>query len=199
MEKTHLIQRLKKPFKKGNPFCFGGQTKNRGGIDKLDYELLKKIWRFDYMGSAEFEFGAIPKALNFIKENAKGYVLGKVNLPFIYEPLLPGKNISGNKDVFYICREEDEKEVTQRLALWAKNDSPYSLGLKEQTEFPRSLASTSKDESYSICYGWLELENHFMFFTDFEMFYNTVCLFTAYNEDFVPELQFWENVYKNKK
>lgn len=58
---TWLIQRLHKPLGKPNPFSFGGGYKNGGFSDNVA-NTLSKICGFDYMGSAEYEFGDVPKA-----------------------------------------------------------------------------------------------------------------------------------------
>ena len=73
MKRTYLIQRLKKSqaekFKKrglmGNPFG--------GGIDlnREAYNALAQFISFDYMGSAEFEFGALPEAISSIFKYAQ--------------------------------------------------------------------------------------------------------------------------------
>jgi hypothetical protein len=67
---SYLIQRLEEPWGgmaqfKDNPFSFGGGLRN-GGLSQEAMDLIRGIWSFDYMGSAEFEFGAVPEALNAI-------------------------------------------------------------------------------------------------------------------------------------
>ena len=37
-----------------------------GGLSSEAMDLIRGIWAFDYMGAAEFEFGAVPKALQKI-------------------------------------------------------------------------------------------------------------------------------------
>ena len=71
MKRTYLIQRLEKPRTlkiagvelKDNPFSFGGGLRN-GGLSKDATDLLRPLFSFDYMGAAEFEFGAVPEALS---------------------------------------------------------------------------------------------------------------------------------------
>ena len=75
MERSWLVQRLGKPYKRGllggkdNPFSFGGGFKN-GGLSDEAMDLIRGIWSFDYMGAAEYEFGAVPAALNTIAQAA---------------------------------------------------------------------------------------------------------------------------------
>ena len=79
--RPYLIQRLDKPYKSDGPlgdisrmFAFGGGLKD-GGMSKEAYELVNKLWRFDYMGASEFEWGAVPAALAAIYEYRKAEVL----------------------------------------------------------------------------------------------------------------------------
>jgi hypothetical protein len=78
-ENPYLVQRLQRPYKgkeggliKDDPniFSFGGGFKN-GGLSKQAMDIFKELFRFDYMGAAEFEFGAVPKAFQAIAQNAE--------------------------------------------------------------------------------------------------------------------------------
>lgn len=90
LKNTCLIQRLLKPNKSSlsNIFNFGGGLKN-GGLSDDAISMLNPIFSFDYMGSAEFEFGAIPEFFQVIAKNHKNYVSSKINI--------------NNTDVFIIC------------------------------------------------------------------------------------------------
>src|ERR1700753_1566668 len=75
LQDSYLIQRLLAPHKKegllsalGDAFSFGGGYKN-GGLTQEGFDLIKSIMRFDYMGAAEYEFGALPA---FFKELVTG-------------------------------------------------------------------------------------------------------------------------------
>lgn len=74
MKESYLIQRLKKPFKiedklknLQNMFSFGGGLTN-GGLSKEAVSLIRNIFSFDYMGSSEFEWGAVPEAMKKIAQ-----------------------------------------------------------------------------------------------------------------------------------
>ena len=73
MNKTWLIQRLLKPTGVENPFSFGG-GQIRGGFSKEIYPKLMKVFDFDYMGSAEFEYGDVPKAFGRMFEAREEFV-----------------------------------------------------------------------------------------------------------------------------
>lgn len=151
MDRTYLVQRLNKPTGHANPFSFGGGLAN-GGISREGMALLKGIFSFDYMGSAEFEWGAVPAALTFIAST---------------------KLTSGTYEgVHYICPvsyEEGVKEVIRALL-----DDENSLRLKERCGLKERISGSmySKDNV-----GWLELDNGFFFFVDDTMFANTKKLF----------------------
>jgi hypothetical protein len=87
IERPWLIQRLQKPWKiaedanplfkamvagAAGPFSFGGGYVN-GGLSKEANKILGEIFQFDYMGSAEFEFGEVPKALGRIAKDVKDF------------------------------------------------------------------------------------------------------------------------------
>ncbi len=68
MEKrTYLIQKLIIPTEEGKrrrAFGAGGL----GGFNPEAYAEITDIWNFYYMGSAHFEFGEVPRALQKIIE-----------------------------------------------------------------------------------------------------------------------------------
>jgi hypothetical protein len=71
----YLIQRLEKPSKdaKWNPFSFGGGYRN-GGLSADAVGLLAPVFQPAYMGAAEYEFGALPKALQAVATLKKGVI-----------------------------------------------------------------------------------------------------------------------------
>ena len=160
MKRTYLIQRLQKPFpsdvntdreKLVNPFAFGGGLKD-GGLSDGAMKLIKSIWRFDYMGSAEFEWGAVPESLSNIFQycKKKDVTTGIIHL---------------KKDIYYLCYKEVRQQVIDVIKdLYEKGDKYH---LKEQCGLKQAI-----DADYD-CNGWLELDNDFMFFIDKEMFEKT--------------------------
>ena len=161
-EKSWLVQRLERPVKPmgpfaDNPFSFGGGYKN-GGLTDEAMSLLREIFSFDYMGAAEFEFGALPKALQQI---------AKANLSaFSFE-------VDG-RPVYVLAPSEWQQEVEARIREFAKDYGKHYYQLKE----PTRLHAVLHDEPYTdrLC-GWIELDNGFMFFTDEEMWSKTCDLF----------------------
>lgn len=164
MKSTHLIQRLEKPRGFINPFSFGGGLRN-GGMSAKAMDILKTIMSFDYMGSAEFEWGAVPAAFEFIakqaaENNIRVYSM-KVNNIYIY-CLFP---IQYFEEVYTRIKQLIEDEHKFRLQ--------EHCGLKDVI-YPNARYTSST-------VGWIEIDNGFMFFTDFEMYQNVCKLFGIKN------------------
>jgi hypothetical protein len=160
LEKSWLIQRLHPPtggFKIGgvelvdNPFSFGGGLRN-GGLGKKAMELLRPIFEFDYMGSSEFEWGAVPNALEFMSKTP--LVTGAVNLD-------PDKV---DEVVYYVCPIPYEEGVQVRITELYK----ATVRLKARCDLNEYFDKTSKYPTRTR--GWLELDNGFAFFVDKTMY-----------------------------
>ena len=173
MKSTYLIQRLKRPYPKArgeketaiqqlaNAFAFGGGLKD-GGIPAEGMKLLRNVFRFDYMGSAEFEFGAVPKALAKIVDERENYVSGLI-VGF-------GQDLA---KIFYLCHKDHSEEVQERIK-WLATDEYKNFHLKQRCSLKESLEG--KEYHKEVC-GWLELDNAFMFFTDEVMFERVLKMF----------------------
>jgi len=180
MEQSFLIQRLEKPFKNqttDDPFAFGGGLVN-GGISKEGMNLLRDIFRFDYMGAAEFEFGAVPKALQTIAKNAEQYITTEVEVTTTRKPwkFVKGKQlppITNTAKVYIICNKDWADEVKKRITKWAKEESPRDT--LERICLIEAVCPVEKWDQEKV--GWLELDNGYFFFTDKEMFEKTAKLF----------------------
>jgi hypothetical protein len=168
MKHTWLIQRLKQPERpwkvgdnivKDNPFSFGGGVKN-GGLSDKAMDLIRDIFSFDYMGAAEFEWGAVPAAILFIGEQSL-----KHNL------IASRTECHKDEIVFYICPTEYRTEVINRI----HDIREDKLQLCEWA----GLNYYFDDKKYTPknTVGWLELDNGFMFFVDRIMFDKTCKLF----------------------
>ena len=160
MNQTRLIQRLEIPREKehDNPFAFGADLK-RGGFKKKTYAMLSKIFVFDYMGAAEYKWGAVPESLGKIWDygTQKELTAGVLNLE--------------EGAVFYICNRRIEKEtrtVIKRIAHGGIRTRDY-VGLRE--------AVKNRDRRPGDLAGWIELDNSFMFFVDKPMFEKSAKLF----------------------
>lgn len=180
-ERSWLVQRLEKPHGplfggrvKDNPFNFGGGLKN-GGLSDEAMDLMRDIFSFDYMGAAEFEWGAVPKALQSLAaaDALKAFEMvipfAKVEKSWRKEDIHP----TGTATVFVICPGEMGDEVQDRIEGWAKGGEA-APSLKE----PTRLAGVLRGDPYTDrLVGWLELDNGFMFFTDRPTYEATAALF----------------------
>ena len=166
MKDSYLIQRLEKPMLpmklagheiKDNIFSFGGGLIN-GGLSAVAMDLLRPILSFDYMGAAEFEFGAVPEAL------------GK---------MINSKNWSGtimvdkDKPVYYICPQEYRDEAIKRIPLIYKR----KISTKEWVGLDSYFEQLNNKERPPRAVGWLEINNGYMFFGDKEMYEKMLILF----------------------
>lgn len=166
----YLIQRLDKPyentgiFKDGNPFAFGGGLVN-GGLSKAAFNILSKIWSYDYMGSAEFEWGALPESWERIVKNIKHYILGEiVTVGYMEDWKQDGyPTITASTPVYYFCKKEDKKEVEEWIQKTA-NESNHRHVTKEYVGLGRAIVKPDRNV------GWHDLDNDFLFFTSKEMF-----------------------------
>ena len=172
MKESWLVQRLLAPFKTenklnaiANAFSFGGGYVN-GGLSDEAMVLLKDIFRFDYMGSAEFEFGAVPEALSKIAKGAheKEYVAFRIPVHYSWKDWRSKDVKKGVRDVFVICNKADELEVTARVNVFATDKHHHT---KELVGFNSSLAEA---EYSNKTIAWLELDNGYMFFKEKDCF-----------------------------
>lgn len=161
LRSTYLVQRLNQPNKGNfdNPFSFGGGLKN-GGLSDEAMKLLRPIFSFDYMGSAEFEFGAIPECFQQIAKNIKQYSAHEI--------------VINKMSIYIICNDSEKELIDERIKELAKD----KIRCKEWTAFNQALGLNkySKKEDCRT-FGWLELDNEFLFFVDKEMAHKTANLF----------------------
>lgn len=159
--RVYYVQRLLKPVNYISPFAFGGGLIN-GGINKEAFQLIKKVMDFDYMGSAEFEWGAVPTALQVLNEAPE---LATFAL-----------RIDAVERIWGICLPDDKEEVMKWVADASKGEHGQ---LKERLGFKEALAG----EQYAEAVGWLKIEEDkkckspFMFFIDKQMYEDTLKLF----------------------
>lgn len=178
MKRTWLIQRLLKP--KNNKifaaFSFGGGLKN-GGLTDEAMELLGEILSFDYMGAAEFEWGAVPEALRCLaktKELSKHSIIIQAKDIKDRWPPREGEKYD-DTEVFVVCNKEQKDEVDKVI----RSCFNSSLELKEPAY--AALAVNKKCDPYRDIQGWLELDNGFFFSINKDM-WEKMCKLFSYKE-----------------
>lgn len=184
MERSYLIQRLEKPFRlaeehplfgKDNPFSFGGGLHN-GGLSEEAMNLTRSLWQYDYMGAAEYEWGAVPEALQkLVKADKLGVASVRIPLKDV-PPNWRDKSKEvpeGEGEVFILGPMDDLPEISERVIGFATNSYPENV-----RDSPRLDSALRPFDEWDgkIC-GWLELDNGYMFFTDREMFEGACALF----------------------
>lgn len=134
MERTpYLIQRGQ--FK---PIAFGEIT----GFDSLI--------QFDYMGSAEFEFGAMPKSLRRIAGAAANYSVSP-----------SGMEAKDGRVLFVFCAPTDADEIKTWLACAAKR----AVRTKESTHLPAALGIEPDAYGRRTDFWW-DLDNDWLAWLD---------------------------------
>lgn len=198
MKRTWLIQRLREPRQTStgplsgdNPFAFGGGFRN-GGLSSEAMDLLRPIFSFDYMGAAEFEFGAVPKAFSRILDRAKANDLSAWYFHIGLSEVKPhwedrDKEVSPDDyaTVYVLSPPLWADEIEKRVKGYAAD--PYGNAdranqLKELTFLDRVLRPHGEPDSDEYRWdtetrGWLELDNGYMFFVDVDMWTQTCSLF----------------------
>lgn len=161
MKNVYLVQRINAPQGVINPFAFGGGKVN-GGFALDAMKQLRNIISFDYMGAAEFEWGAVPTA---------------------FEALFTSKPIKTeiqevDKWIGVICSEDLKLEAIA----WIKEAAHGRHGhLKEHLGLKEAL----EGKKHTNTKGWIKIEKDksceepFMFFVDKEMFENICKLFNV--------------------
>jgi hypothetical protein len=204
----YLIQRLDKPHEDpkellsrlSDTFSFGGGL-IRGGFKKETWDMITKLFTFDYMGSSEFEWGKVPESFSEIYKKTLSYISFEMifkGKPY-QEWIRPDKrkklvDFPAREVVVYVlCPKEFEKNVKEYLTVLRKGDyANKKIYLKESTRFkermfPEEAWNWESDvkvkkvpiklSSNERLKGWIDLDNHYMFFIDKEMFENTKKLF----------------------
>lgn len=181
MKNSWLVQRLTTPRGYDNPFAFGGGLRN-GGLSDGAMDLLRDIFSFDYMGSAEFELGALPNTLQSLAADADKLVSYSFSVPLADVPAhvpetqqdfdITASAPTGYTEIFVICRQAHAQEVSRRIVSWTKEMYPP---LKEALRLTPALRPYSEWDT--DVRGWLELDNGFFFFLDRDMWKKTCALF----------------------
>jgi hypothetical protein len=144
MNKFWLVQRLEETPQRRYDNPFGGDTNVAKTLDAQ--------FRLDYMGSAEFEFGAVPQSANRIHQvaNRLKVVTQNVVTPVFEEP------------VHFICTSEQEEETLPAWQEWVK--APHSL---EDTYYFRSRDKWPYTDQDKLNYvGWWALEEDIIWTRD---------------------------------
>ena len=123
-----------------------GTIRNAGADLPMSSKGIDSLVRWDYMGSAEYEFGALFKSLKAIREDISDY----------------GNHYMAvcGKTICVFCKIKAAAEVGKMIVSLSKNPPR----LKEVAEFdlfcgnPGDRFCTTTDINF-----WWDIDNHFMF------------------------------------
>jgi len=195
---SYLVQRLKDPPKSDLHAkieqAFGGSI----GMSPEGLKLLRDVFSFDYMGAAEYEFGAIPKCLKTLVADADQLVATPMTvLAKDIEPNWnrkhPARTKAGklakkqpvhppvaDRVVYLLCRKEHLQGAQESIVKLAGHKARTKMG----SHFQAVLDPIG--EEYTLeTKGWLELDNGFLFFIDRDMWRKSTLLFMG--KDPAPE------------
>ena len=110
---------------------------SKGDIVGIDY-----LMSFEYMGSAEFEFGALPRSLKRMASEFNAYKRFSTSFS------------NGDDMVHIICKSEHKDDIIAFLEKASKES--YGLNTKEVVYFKEALAK----EQYTNTNVWWDLENN---------------------------------------
>lgn len=182
MKTTVLIQRIIPPMPSDciNPYSF--ELGENGSSADIVNSILP-IMNFDYMGSAEYEFGAVPRSISAMIEMTRNDKITQSVIQIdarkikVYDPgLHPFKGISA---VYIIGSMDNINEIETRVKLIIENESNLSrYSRKKSSEIMlRDYCGAGKrirdgwEEEVVIGpkIAWLELNNNFFFSIDKNM------------------------------
>lgn len=183
-----LIQRLNKPFGDARDlgsriFAFGCGLRD-GGVSPEAMKLLQEIFTFDYMGSAEFEFGEIPRtfqsmAISLADLSTASFEIDMGDVSFEdWEERHFLKPKKGVKKTVYLLAKADHLEPAEKFIRTLIGEEQYRR-FKEAPMFRTALLEPKdqKDAWSRRFQGWLDLNNKLFFFTSKDMFEKTRDLF----------------------
>ena len=130
----------------------------RGKFENREYKNgIDSILSFDYMGSSEFEFGALPKSLGNIRNKLNEYTY--LDIPM------------QDKVITVFCKDSQKCEVKQYLTELSEN----KMRLKEFSAFDSYIKNSGffKDK-FDF---WWDIENNLMFWkknSEFENKFKTI-------------------------
>lgn len=133
----------------------------RGTIeDDSNTKGLDSIVSLDYMGSAEFEFGALPKSLGRIRDNIAKYKYVTYTI--------------GNKSITIFHNEQFNNVEIRDYLIALSNDQ---IRLKERSDFNTYINPSKHDLEWQSRHPhstnfWWDIENDIMFWKENEIFTN---------------------------
>jgi hypothetical protein len=134
-----------------------------GKVSEESMKLRAQIHSYDYMGSAEFEYGAIPEVV-------KSLIVSKL-IAFSFDTKVTWQlynadcgTMTREHTIYVLCRDGQEEDVEKRIKELV-SDKERDFNLKESMRLGNGFEK-QKDGKPSRLVGWLEIDNGFYFFSD---------------------------------
>ena len=129
----------------------------RAKFENRDYKKgIDSIVHFDYMGSSEFEWGALPESLGKIRDSINDYTYLDVPIK--------------DKVITVFCKDSQKSEIKQYLTELSEN----KWHLQEYSDFDNYI---NPQFMKSITDFWWDISNHLMFWrkdNEFESKFKTI-------------------------
>lgn len=125
-------------------------------IDREGKQGIDSIISFDYMGSSEFEWGALPKSLRRIRDNKDSYALQEL---LIQSKVNPKKSYR----IAVYAKVNDLQEVYDRIRDLAED----KIRCKEWHAFNHFINPSWHETKVNF---WWDIENDFMWFPNYPTF-----------------------------
>ena len=172
-----LVQRCSMPKEFINPFGNNITELKDGAAQKA----LSKVISTDYMGAAEYEWGAFPERL------AKFWELGSENDLGYHSVFLP-QTFAFDR-LYVVCHWEKITEVQEALIELVKksvkkDDYWSEVSKGDHASFRRVLLQ--EDDGYDTK-GWISMKHNIAWFVDEEMAKGFFHLMNGKNEDMEPD------------
>lgn len=131
MKEPYLIQRclLRNPYPKRD-----------------DIKGIDSIFSMDYMGSAEFEWGALPASLRALTSCLDKVVLTQTSL-----------KATDGRSVFVVCFDSDQAEAVAQVEKLA---TERAIRTKEHVGLERALKCDYKGYVRQDLVAWWDIDNH---------------------------------------
>lgn len=129
---------------------------------RTDEMRLSQAVDLDYMGSAEFEFGATAKSLRYLE---KAFLNNVHNLRLVDVPEITTKSRSGNQKPLKVLHSFTDEEFKQYIPFLHK----MRVGRLRTKEDPRFEATPQWPFTSNSINFWWDIENHVMWSFDHEV------------------------------
>lgn len=92
----------------------------RGKFRNSDDSGVDGILEFEYMGAAEYEFGALPRSLKFIRENSKFFCIDSISVRDVQFGILWDSRLQNS----------DKESIQQAIKLLSSYDTAHKVNTK---------------------------------------------------------------------